>query len=82
MKKLFIGGLVALMLAAAVPALAQVAPNPGTPQSAHSNNCIAIFASHATHNGQAPTLGSNAAHGARGQEIKALQAACGGQAKK
>lgn len=61
-------------------------PNPGTPNSAKSANCIAVFSSGVTANGRAPggTLGegNNApgqtgpSGGARGDEIKALQEAC------
>lgn len=65
-----------LALSAAGGAAAQVEPNPGTPQSVSSANCIAIFSSTVIRNGQAPTLGQNAAGGARGAEIKALQEVC------
>jgi hypothetical protein len=61
-------------------------PNPGNPQAANSNNCIAVFSSGVTANGQAAggTLGqgnntpgqTGPAHGARGEEIKGLQATC------
>jgi len=74
----------ALMLSVAGAASADFGPNENSkPQS---DNCIAIFSSGVTGNGTAPggTLGegNNAAGqtgpsgGARGAEIKALQAAC------
>ena len=70
----------ALGLTLAAPALA--AP-PGvefrTPPNAGSNaNCVGLASAGATHNGQAATLGQGGdpSHGARGAEIKAIQAAC------
>lgn len=46
-----------------------------------TTNCIAVYSSGATHNGQAPTLGQGGdpSQGARGDEIKGLQASCGAQ---
>jgi hypothetical protein len=77
-RRLIIAGIAAalsLLPAAAVGAAA----NPGNEQSANSNNCIAEYSAQVTQNGQYPTLGSNAAHGVRGDEIKDLQASCGAQ---
>jgi hypothetical protein len=77
LKRFVIGALVAgSLLGGAVGVSADVGVNPGSPQSANSGNCIAVYSSDAIHNGQAPTLGANAAHGARGDEIKADQATC------
>lgn len=47
------------------------------PNADSSANCVGVASAAAIHNGQAPTLGENAAHGARGDEIKIFQATCG-----
>jgi len=79
-RRLIIAGIAAaLALLPAAAVSADLGVNPGTEQSGNSNNCIAIFSSFYTANGQAPTLGVNAAHGTRGDEIKGLQASCGAQ---
>jgi hypothetical protein len=49
-----------------------VLPNPGNPQAVNSDNLVAIFSAQVIHNGSAPTLGADAAHGARGAEIQLL----------
>ena len=50
-----------------------------TPPNLGSNaNCVGVASAAATHNGQHGTLGQGGdpSHGARGDEIKAIQAAC------
>jgi hypothetical protein len=46
------------------------------PNADSNANCVGVASASAIHNGQASTLGRNAAHGARGDEIKGIQEAC------
>ncbi|HEX2052246.1 MAG TPA: hypothetical protein VHJ78_00785 [Actinomycetota bacterium] len=62
--------------------VAHAAP-PGTefrpaPNAGSNANCVGLASAGATHNGQFVTLGQGGdpSHGARGDEIKAFQAAC------
>jgi len=71
----------ALMAGSLGVASADHLSNPGNPQADNSNNCIAVFSSQVIKNGSFPTLGQNASGGARGAEIKLLQATCGAQAE-
>jgi hypothetical protein len=75
-------GAAALVLGTAGSASAApsgLADNPNSKPA--TTNCIAVYSSGSTHNGQATTLGQGGdpSHGARGAEIKGLQASCGAQ---